>query len=121
MTARLLPRAEWTVEKIGHLPLWAELPKCNPSQVRIVVTEDGDRVVAACLLLRVWMAHGLYVEPPYRRGNRALWRLWRGVQDAARRLGVGALATETNPTIAPFLKFVKAVPAGMAVKIPIAR
>jgi GNAT superfamily N-acetyltransferase len=74
---RVLPQAEWS--RVAHLDVSMWLPYVAPEDVRIVVLEDGDRIVGCWGAFRVVHLEGVWVDPAYRRQPHAV----QALKDAA--------------------------------------
>jgi len=62
---RVLPVDEWP--KVAHLDVATWLPYVAPEDARIIVVEDGDRIVGAWGVFRVVHCEGIWIDPAYRR------------------------------------------------------
>jgi hypothetical protein len=71
MNARILNADEWG--KVEGTPISALLPYVDPSDVAVVVVEDGDRIVARWCVFRVTHLEGIWIDPEY-RGNAGVIR-----------------------------------------------
>lgn len=71
MRARILPPEEW--DKLPERPQWA----VDPSDISVVVVEDGEKVVACMTVLRATHLEGTWVSPEHRNAGvvRRLLRL----------------------------------------------
>lgn len=73
MTTRILPQAEWS--RLSETEIPQALPYLNPDDVRIVVVEDGDRIVGAWAVLRQVYLEGVWIAPEYRKRGTVAGRL----------------------------------------------
>jgi hypothetical protein len=103
--ARLISAHEW--DKLAQFNLPPTLPYADPGAVDIVVVEDGDKIVASLVVMKVSHIEGLWVDPAV-KGNagvmRALLRLTGAV---ARRRGeswVMGGASKDSPKMRSFMK-----------------
>lgn len=74
MTTRLLPIEEWA--RLAQTDLALVLQHVRPEDARVVVVEDGDRIVACWSALRMPHLEGLWIDPAYRGRVGVARRLW---------------------------------------------
>lgn len=84
MTTRELPAHEWS--RLTETEIPAVLPYMDPRDVRIMVVEDGDRIVGAWAVLRVVQLEGVWIAPEYRTRVSVARRLLIGTLDLARQV-----------------------------------
>ena len=74
MIARVLPKEEW--HRLGDLPISELVEFVKPEDVRVVVVEDGEKIVATMTVLRITHLEGTWIDPEYRKPGtvRALLR-----------------------------------------------
>lgn len=119
MTTRILPPDEWP-RLVGTEAeqLW---PLLDPSTARVVVVEHDGAIVGCHVLMQVVYAECLWVHPDHRGKSSVARRLWSGVQETARGLGVHAVATHAiDDTVRGLLAHVGAVRVpGDAYMVPV--
>lgn len=78
MTTRLLPADEWP-KLAGTLldPAWRAF---DPVQARVLVVEEGSRIVGCAALFPAWHAEGAWIAPEYRGRLSVGRRLWVGMR-----------------------------------------
>lgn len=103
MTSRELPPAEWG--KLAGTPLGDVAPLLKPACCRVLVVEDGHgRVVGQWLVLPVWHAEALWIDPSHRKGVAVARRLWTLAQRVVRAVGATHVFTAAEtPEIAALL------------------
>lgn len=91
MTSRILPPEEWP-KLVGTEAetLW---PHLDPANSRVLVVEDGDRIVGTWTVLRVVHVECVWVHPEYRGAFGVVKRLLRGMRDIARSWGARTVFT----------------------------
>lgn len=72
MISRLLPIDEW--EKLKGTELESVFPHLDPHQARVVVIEEGDKIVGCWSGFPLWHAEGVYIARDH-RGKGAVARL----------------------------------------------
>jgi hypothetical protein len=119
MTDRELPMNEWW--KLGEPRLDAAhwpLERFDPATTRVLVVEDGARIVGHWAKFRWQHCEGFWIDPEHRRKAAALRHLLAGMrrmgtEDGARVLWTGApdpyiaqLLTKLGATEVPMRPFV---------------
>lgn len=86
MISRLLPIEEWP-----RLPEHFQtlLPHVQPSDVQILVVEDGDRIVATWAVMRIVHVEGIWIDAEYRGRVGVARRLYLATMAAARQWTTG--------------------------------
>ena len=85
MTSRILPPAEWP--KLAGTEAETVWPQCKPETTRVLVVEDGDRIVGVWLGLHVVHAECVWIAEDFRHSPRVIHRLLRGMGTIARHWG----------------------------------
>ena len=91
MTSRILPPDEW--EKLAGTEAEALWPHLDPDNSRVLVVEDGDRIVATWTALRVVHLECVWIDPEYRGAFGVVKRLLRGVREIAKGWGARTVVT----------------------------
>lgn len=82
MISRLLPQSEWArLQTTSVGDLWQQL---DPAFASVLVVEDEDRLLGACVVLTVLHPECFWVADDHRHSGRVAWRLWEGIQAMAR-------------------------------------
>lgn len=96
MTTRILPPEEWS--RLDGTEAGPALPYLDPLESRIIVVEDGARIVGCWAVLRLVHVEGLWIDPDYRKHPGVARRLfaatWRLVKAWAPRWVMTAAVTE---------------------------
>lgn len=110
MIARVLPSEEWSrLNGTEAELLW---PHMNPEQTRVLVVEDGDRIVATWTLMRIVHAECLWVAPSHRGILGVAKRLLRIMSDEAKAWKVSAVMTGSlSPHVTDLIERFGGVPA----------
>lgn len=77
MITRILPQSEW--DKLGPSGLPALLRQLKPSDIDVVVVEDGGKIVGTLGVLRMTHFEGVWIDPEKRNGY-VLARLLHGAE-----------------------------------------
>ena len=74
MIARVLPKEEW--HRLGDLPISELVEFVRPEDVRIVVVEKDEKIVATMTVMRITHLEGTWIDPEHRTPGtvRALLR-----------------------------------------------
>lgn len=115
MTTRSLQPSEWHRLSTDYA---AVLPHVQPSDVEIVVVEDGDRIVASWAVMRIVHLEGLWIDPDYRGRVSVARRLYRATMAAVQRWTTGwAMTGADTDTVRAMLATVGAVHVPMDVYV----
>ena len=91
MITRILPPEEWG--RLVDTPLESSWQDLNPSWAKVLVVEDGDRIVGCWTLLSIWHLEGLWIAPDYRQKTSVARRIWVGMKRLMGSVGAGAAVT----------------------------
>lgn len=91
MTVRSLPADEW--HRLAETEARDVWPKLDPMYAKVIVVENDGQIIASHVLVPVWHLECLWVHPDHRRRAGVLRRLWRGVVETLRGMGIPAVAT----------------------------
>lgn len=92
MTTRILPPEDWPL--LEGTELETVYPLLDPSKAKVIVVEDGPKIIACWALLSVLHAECVWIHPDYRkRGVSPAARLLAGMKRVARESGAKAVAT----------------------------
>jgi len=110
VTDRILPQEEW--ERLDGTEIAEALPYLKPSDVQIVVVEDGERIVAAWAVLRPVQLEGVWIAEDYRKRGMVAGRLLAATMAVARATGAqwaytGATTQEVANLLTKHLDAVK--------------
>lgn len=84
MTSRLLPPEEWPRLRGTLLdPAWQDFTPTD----KVLVVEDGGRIVACAALFQRWHLEGAWVHPDDRGRVSVGRRLWAGLKALIQALG----------------------------------
>lgn len=102
MTARVLPEAEW-----HRLPaacgVLAMRPFVRDGLMRVIVAEDGGRIVGTWAVLMVPHLEGVWIDPAYRKRVSVVRRLVTMTFAVARAWGAWAWTGAVDPTVRALL------------------
>lgn len=82
MNVRELPQEEWG--KLDGSDIGTAIPYHNPEDIRVIVVEDGDRIVGQWAVLTVPQLEGVWIHPDYRKRGRVAALLLEKTFDVAR-------------------------------------
>lgn len=90
LCTRELPLAEWYRLQGTELETaWPHLPL----RARVLVVEDGDRIVACWALVPLVHAEGVWIDPAYRKKASVVGRLLQAMRATARTMGAKTVWT----------------------------
>lgn len=94
LSSRVLPRDQY-VRLVGT---YVEdlAPLMRPDDGEVLVVERDGVIVGAWVLLRVWHAECLWVDPEERRHVSVLRRLWKALCQRARELNARTVCTSSD-------------------------
>ena len=95
--SRVLPPAEWS--RLADTDIPSVFPYVTPETMRVIVVEDGDRIVAACALLTIVHLEGLWVHPEYRHKPGVARRLLTATLTLARSMTRWAMTAAQDDTV----------------------
>lgn len=103
MTARVLPPEEWhRLEGTEAETVWRHF---SPENTRVLVVEDGRRIVATWTMLRVVHAECIWIADSHRGSFAIARRLLRGLRDIALEWGVNRVVTgSVSPDVTALIK-----------------
>ncbi len=91
MTRRELPPAEWPKLTMTALDeVWTHL---RAGVDRVIVVEEGDRIVGCWTLVPVVHVEGIWIADDYRRTGNVARRLLAGVKELGGAMGAKAVIT----------------------------
>ena len=82
MIARVLPKEEW--QKVSHLEIATLVDLVRPEDIKIVVVESGEEIVATMSVIRMTHLEGTWVHPDHRNGVRYYVQLSSSRESGAR-------------------------------------
>jgi hypothetical protein len=85
MTCRLLPPEEWP--RLVGTEAETVWPMLDPSSARVLVVEDGDRIVGCWILAPYWHAECVWIAPERRGQSSVARRLWGFMRQTVIDLG----------------------------------
>ena len=91
MTTRILPPDEWP--KLAGTEAETLWPHLDPANSRVLVVEDGGRIVGTWTAIRVMHLECVWIAPEYRGAFGVVKRLLRGVHEIAASWGARTAAT----------------------------
>jgi N-acetylglutamate synthase-like GNAT family acetyltransferase len=108
MTVRELPEAEW--DKLIGTELETVRPWFPPF-TRVLVIEEGDRVVGCWSLFAIWHVEGVWIAPDARQRGSVARRLLSTMRQWIREVGARAVVTASmDDAISDYLRRVGAKP-----------
>jgi hypothetical protein len=118
VTARVLPPAEWP--RLTGTELEAVWPTLNPETARVMVVEEGDRIVGCWAIFPVFHVECVWIAPSHRGRAGVARSLIRLMRLLARLAGARVVMTAAvTPQVERLITQLRGVPVPPHFVIPV--